>query len=167
METKIPPVVEVVGAGAVQGKTNTSHWVSEAKAGVQLTLIDVCVTLETIVLVGFKQVGAGPQVTFAIQPGAVTEASLTKRKVRQPSGEDEVNEGRPVPVNVPQYPPASPPGTFPAPLELGICGAFTELPLYTYMASKLASSEKVVKVTVTISPGFVGQIVVVELVELA
>jgi hypothetical protein len=102
VETKIPPVVEVVGAGAVQGKTNTSHCVSVTKAGVQLTVIDVCVTLETTVLVGFKQVGAGPQVTFATHPGAVTEPSLTKRNVRQPSGEEEVNEGRPVPVKVPQ-----------------------------------------------------------------
>ena len=36
---------------------------------------------------------------------------------------------------VPQYPPAKPPGTFPTPLALAICGAVIELPLKTYKAS--------------------------------
>ena len=64
-------------------------------------------------------------------------------------------------IAVPQNPPAKPPGTFPAPFALAICGAAIEFPSKTYRASQLASVLKDVKVTVTKSPGLVGQIVIV------
>jgi len=159
---RIPPVDEIVGIGEPQGKTNTSHWVSFGEAAVHPMVILVAVIDEATSELGRIQVGAGPQVIFAVQPAATTEPSLRKRKVKQPSGAVDVNSGKLVPVNVPQKPPGTPPGTFPAGFALIIMGAVIEFPSKTYKASQLVSVTNEVKVTVTVSPAFVGQMVVVE-----
>ena len=89
----------------------------------------------------------------------MNDPSLLKRNVKQPSMlEDVIGSG----ITVPQKPPANPPGTFPAPFVLAICGAAIEFPSKIYKASQFASVLKEVKVTVTISPGTVGHIVIVE-----
>ena len=109
--------------------------------------------------IGFKQVGGGAQVTFETHPGNVPLASLLNLKVKQPVALVEVKGPG---IVVPQYEPAKPPGTFPAPLVLAICGAVIELPSKTYNPSHVASVLNDVKVTVTTSPAFIGQIVTVE-----
>ncbi|CAM4102143.1 hypothetical protein FLBR109950_15870 [Flavobacterium branchiophilum] len=114
-------------------------------------LIDVAVKA-----FGFLQVGAGAQVTLATHPGLFTEASLLNLKVKQPSVLLEVNGPGMV---VPQKAPAKPPGTLPAGLVLAICGAVVLFPSKTYNPSHEASTSKAVKVTVTKSPGVVGQMV--------
>lgn len=140
---------------------------SLGEPAVHPTVKVVEVIFATTKFVGFKQVGGGPHVIFATHPVAVTTESLRNLKVKQPSGEVDVILGKALPVNVPQYPPAKPPGTLPGPLVLGSKGADIEFPLNTYNASQVASVANEVKVTVTTSPAFVGQIVVVESVELA
>jgi hypothetical protein len=104
--------------------------------------------------VGLGQFGGKPQVTFAIHPAAFMTLSLLNRKVKAPLESDDVNGPG---IVVPQKPPASPPGTFPAGFVLEICGEVIAFPLKTYNASQLASISKAEKVTVTFSPGFVGK----------
>ena len=113
---------------------------------------------------GLVQLGGGAQVTLATQPRFVPLPSVINLKVREPSALVEVNGPGMV---APQNPPGTEPGTFPGGFVLKICGADTEFPLKTYKASKVASVLNDVKVTVTLSPGFVGLMVTVELVLLA
>ena len=95
---------------------------------------------------------------FATQPGLVTDPSLLNLNVKQPSALEEVNGPG---ITLPQKEPGNPPGTLPAGFALAICGAAIEFPSNTYNPSHVASVLKDVKVTVTISPGFVGQMVTV------
>ena len=66
---------------------------------------------------GFKQLGAGVQLTLAVQPDLTTLLSLLNLKVKHPSGLEDMNG----PGNaVPQKDPARPPGTLPLELLLAI-----------------------------------------------
>ena len=115
-EVIIPPVVVAFGAGLPQGSVRTSQLVAELLL-VHPKVTEFMVPPEVSNADGFGQVGGGLQVTLAIHPGLLTEASLRNLKVKQPVASDEVNGPGMV---VPQNPPASPPGTFPAALVLAI-----------------------------------------------
>ena len=151
------PFVAAVGAAEPQGNAIICHWVSVPP----LVQLNVAVVPNTTV--GAKENGAGQaggvaQVTLATHPAAVVVALLRKRKVKHPSGLEDVNDPGLV---VPQYAPGRPPGTAPAPLALAICGAAVELPLKIYNPSLFASTLKFVKVTVTTCPAVAGHIVTV------
>lgn len=103
---------------------------------------EVVVIFVAVKAVGFGQFGAAPQVTFATHPALLTEPSLLNLKVKQPSTPDAVNGPG---IAVPQYPPANPPGTNPAPLVLAICGASISAPSKTYKASQFVSVSKAEK----------------------
>jgi len=150
-------VVVAVG-GVLQGSATTSQLVAELLF-VHPKTAEFVVTVLTTKVVGFGQVGGGAQVTFAIHPARLIEGSLLNRNVKQPLASVDVKGPG---IVVPQKPPASPPGTFAAALVLAICGDVMEFPLKTYKASQFTSVSNAVKVTVTSSPGLVGQIVTVE-----
>jgi hypothetical protein len=101
---------------------------------VHANVADVAVTLLTFRVVGARHVTivGVVQVTLAIHPALITEASLLNLKVKQPLVSEDVNGPG---IVVPQNPPASAPGTFPAAFPLGICGEVIEFPLKTYKAS--------------------------------
>ena len=140
------PGVVAVGAGADEGNMSTCHCVA-VPASVQFIVAEVCVIAVTATAVGFGQVGGGAQVILATHPGLLTDPSLLKTNVKQPLRLDAVNGPG---IMVPQYDPASPPGTFPGPFALGNNAAgFTAFPSYTYNPSQLASVLNNVNVTVT------------------
>ena len=85
-----------------------------------MSTADVCVIGVAVIVLGLIQLGAGEQVTFDTQPGLLTEPSLLKTKVKQPSPLVEVNGPG---IVVPQYDPAIPPGTFAGGFALAICVA--------------------------------------------
>jgi hypothetical protein len=116
--------------------------------------IDVMVVAE--IFVGFGHVAAGSHDTSAIQPALTITLSLLKRKVKQPSELDEVNGPG---IVVPQKAPGNPPGILFPLLPLEICVAEVEFPSKTYNPSQIASTSNEVKVTVTTSPGVVGQMI--------
>jgi hypothetical protein len=124
---------------------------------VQLTVALVEVILVAKRAVGTEQLGTGPQLTLATQPEETTEPSLLNWKVKQPLALVDVKGPG---IVVPQKPPANPPAIFGAALVLEICGEAIEFPSKTYKVSKLASVLKELNETVTTSPAFVGQIVV-------
>ncbi len=84
------PVDEALGAGAEAGKTSTCQVVAELLFVHEIEAV-VCVIVPRVTALGFGQVGAGAQVTFEVQPEAVTNPSLLKLKVKHPSGLEEVN----------------------------------------------------------------------------
>jgi hypothetical protein len=162
----VNPVVAAVGAGEPQGSAMTFQVVAVLGfVHAKVALFEV--TADAAKVLGFGQVGGGAQTTLANHPTSFTEPSLRKRNVKHPLTSVEVNEGKLAPVKVPQNEPGTPPGTLPAPLALAICGEFMVGPLNTYNPSQLASVSNKVKVTVTTSPAFTGQIVTVESVLLA
>jgi hypothetical protein len=100
--------------------------------------------------VGFLQVGGGAQVTLLAQPAAVVVAFEVNTNVRHPEAEEAVYAGgKAVPDKVANN------------------GAAALLPSYTFKRSRPFSVLNAVKVTVTKSPVFVGQIVVVTFALLA
>ena len=142
------PVEEAVGAGEPQGKAKTCQAVATVVLGfagwVQLKIAEVAVTVLFVKVVGLLQVGAGAQVTLAIQPVCITLLSEVKTKVKQPFAALEVYVGgKVVPVYVPNKVPA------------------VLFPSYILRLSQQLSIENEVKATVTKSPEVVGQIVVV------
>ena len=156
-----------VGAGEPAGKIKISQAVATDPSGFgnwfHPNTAEVCVTLVDVNKFGFRQVGGGPQVTFASQPGLFMEKSLTNLNVKHPSTLEDVNGPG---ILVPQYAP----GTvlkkpFPVPFVLEIWGAKIEFPSYTKIPSQLVSVSKAVNVTVTCSPTTVGQMITVEFVE--
>ena len=149
------PVDAAVGAGAAKGNASTCQAVA-VPFSVHPTVTEFVVVAKTVVPVGTKQVGAGLQVTLANHPVALFAAPLLNLKVKQPFGLEEVKGPGAV---VPQNDPANPPGTVPGPFKLIICSAAVEFPLKTYKPSAPVSTEKDVNVTVTCSPGIVGQTV--------
>ena len=110
------PTVVAVGAGLPQGKASTSQLVAELLL-VHPKMAESMVTPVVINADGFGQVGGGLHVTLAIQPAALIEVSLLNLKVKHPLASVEVNGPG---IAVPQYPPASPPGTLLAGLVLAI-----------------------------------------------
>lgn len=158
------PLAEVVGVGTglpailIKYSHSLAIVVSGLAGWNQFMVAVVAVTEVTERALGTLQVGAGAQVMLAIHPGLFCVLSLLNLKVRHPLTSDEVKGPG---IVVPQNPPANPPGTFPAALVLTICGEAIVFPSKTYRASQVASVSKVAKVTVTRSPVFCGQIVVV------
>ena len=145
MLATVNPVVAALGAGEPQGTAIICHCVSVPPA-VQLNVAEVPKTTVGAKEKGAGQAGGAAQVTLATHPAAVVVSLLRKRKVKQPSGLEDVT----VPgLVVPQKAPANPPGTAPAGFGLAICGAEVEFPLKTYNPSLVASTLKLVKVTVT------------------
>ena len=84
---------------------------------VQFNITEFEVIVLFVIAVGAIQVGGGAQVTLATHPGLLIMSSLLNLKVKQPVALVEVKGPG---IVVPQYPPAKPPGTFPAPLALAI-----------------------------------------------
>ena len=79
------PVELAVGDKAVAGKTSTSHWVA-VPISVQLTVAPERVIFVAAVRdIGARQVGAGPQETFADHPVLLSVESLINLKVSEPS----------------------------------------------------------------------------------
>ena len=100
--------------------------------------------------VGFLHVGGGAQVTLLAQPAAVVVAFEVNTNVKHPDAEEAVYaDGKAVPDKVANN------------------GAAALFPSYTFKRSTPFSVLNEVKVTVTKSPGLVGQIVVVTLALLA
>src|SRR5690606_27996937 len=137
---------------------NTIHSVAGPTA-VQLTLVCVAVVPATVTAVGLGQVGGGAQIMSAVHPGLLNKPSLTNLNVRHPEA---LVASKGPGIAVPQKAPGADKPPFPGPLPLKMGGAFTESPSYTYNPSQLDSVLKEVNTTVTISPGFSGQIVIVE-----
>ena len=111
----VPTEVEV-GIGLPHGNASTSQPVAE------LVLVHPKVTAFIVPkavtkFVGFRHVGGGLHVTFAFHPALVTEPSVLNLNVKHPLGS--VEEKGPG-IVVPQYAPASPPGTFIAVFVLAI-----------------------------------------------
>ena len=90
LDVVITPTDVAVGAGLPQGRASTSQLVAELLF-VQPKVTEFAVIAEVVSVIGFWQVGGGPQVTLATQPGLLTEASLLNLKVKQPLGSLEVN----------------------------------------------------------------------------
>ncbi len=112
----IIPVDVAVGAGELVGNSSTSHCVA-ALFSTQPIVAEPKTKFETKMLVGLKQPVTVPQTTLAVHPGLLIDGSLLKRKVKHPSGlEDVIISG----ILVPQKAPANPPGTLAAgfPLEI-------------------------------------------------
>ena len=106
------PGVEAVGASDPQGKAITSQDVP-GPTFVQVKVALVAFTPETTKAVGLGHAGGGAHVTLACHPACCTLPSLRNWKVKHPSALVEVNGPG---IVAPQYPPANPPGTNPAPL---------------------------------------------------
>ena len=100
------PVEAAVGAAEPHGKARTCQAVATDESGfegcVQLKIAEVERTVVFVKAVGLLQVGAGAQVTLAIQPVCTTLLSEVKTKVKQPFAALEVYVGgKVVPVYVP------------------------------------------------------------------
>ena len=82
------PVEGAVGAIEPQGKAKTCQAAATDELGfagcVQFKIAEVEVIVEFVKAVGLLHVGAGAQVTLAIQPVCVTLPSEVKRKVKHP-----------------------------------------------------------------------------------
>ena len=107
-------------------------------------MAEVAVTVEFVKVVGLLHVGAGAQVTLLTHPAAVVAALEVNTNVKHPEAAEDVNEGGKA-----------------VPDKLAKSGAVASLPSYIFKKSVLACVLNDVKVTVTTSPGFTGQIVVV------
>ena len=79
-----------VGAGVPHGNAITSHAVA-GPALVQPKVADVDITVEAVSEYGAGHVGADAQVTLEVHPAAVVAVPLLNRKVKHPSGLEEVN----------------------------------------------------------------------------
>jgi hypothetical protein len=137
-----------VGVGAPHGNAIISKVEATVKSGfagcVQFKVTDVVVGVTAVTAVGILQAGAGLQVTLLAQPAAVVVPFEVNTNVKHPLAEEEVYAGgKTVPDNVASN------------------GAVASLPSYTFKRSTPFSVLNAVKVTVTKSPGFTGQIVVV------
>ena len=121
MEVSTKPVEAAVGAGEPHGKTKTCQADATLVSGligcVQFSTAEFVVIAATVIAVGIRQLGGGPQVIFETHPGLLSVPSLLNLKVKQPLALEEVKGPG---IVVPQYPPAKAPGTFPAPLALAI-----------------------------------------------
>jgi hypothetical protein len=157
------PVAPAFGTGEPQGKAKTCHALATVVSGltgcVQFNITEFEVTALEVIAVGVLQVAGGAQVILEIHPGLFMDPSLLNLNVKQP---DALVEVKGPGIAVPQKEPAKPPGTFPAPFALAICGAVIEFPSKTYNPSHVASVLNEVNVTVTTSPGVIGQMVTVE-----
>ena len=102
MADVIIPEDPAVGGGEPAGKISTSQVVA-VPISVHEIVAPVCVTVDIATAVGFGQVGAGAQVTFATQPGAFTDPSLLNLNVKHPLALDAVKgPGKLAPVKLPQ-----------------------------------------------------------------
>jgi len=144
------PVDAAVGAGEPQGKAKTCQAEATVVLGfagcVQLKMAEVERTAEFVKVTGLLHVGAGAHVTLLIHPAAVVEPFEVNTNVKHPETDEDVMTGGKV-----------------VPDKVANKGALALLPSYTLKRSTPFSVLNEVKVTVTKSPGFVGQIVVVTL----
>ena len=100
VEASVQPVVEALGAGAVQGNAITCQAVS-VPVLVQPKFTDEDVIFAAVSKTGFGHVGAGEQDKLANQPVDVTVALDVNTNVKQPFEADEVKDGgNAVPVSV-------------------------------------------------------------------
>jgi hypothetical protein len=136
----IHPVVALVGAGSVHGNAITCQEVA-LPIGVHPKETDVGDNPAVVKATGLGHAGAGAQVTLANQPEETVVPLEVNTNVKQPEGADEVNDGgKVVPDKVANKVPEA------------------LFPSYTFKISEPACVLKAVKVTVTASPGFTGQI---------
>jgi len=132
------PVVNAVGAGEEHGSAKTCH-VEAIPVAVQLKETELDNTDVDVKAIGLGHTTGGPQVMLDDQPAAVVVALEVNTKVKLPSGALEVITGGKV---VPEK----------EPIKL----AGETVPLYIFKTSLFNSVLKVVNVTVTTSPTFVG-----------
>ena len=144
------PVATAAGAGEPHANAKTCQELASEESGfagcTQLNVAELYVNAEDVKVVGALHDGGGAHVTFATQPGAVTVPSDVNTNVKLPDGDDAVKDGGKV-----------------VPDKVANKVAAALLPSYTLKMSKPACVLNDVKVTVTASPAFDGEIIVVRL----